>query len=270
MPNPSILTPYPADFKVPSVSTGFFKPTSGNAGGGPIFTGSAASGLGIPRPGATISTNEFGLDVTELAWDVQTAKALGLKPEPRDPHPYIGGMYCTESSSTDGEGLMSVVRATYKGLVKNQVRPAERQLFVNTTTDTVQLQNGSTIVGGGGAGNQIGTATANILTVQVALPSPVFSLRGASTSEPDSTLLGKFFKSPPRAPAVNTLFEWPIITYLVNATATLGYLQYKPIDAGWLMDKQEWNEAALHYEVTQQFRLIYRLAGIRAPNADGS
>ena len=212
--------------------------TFNTAAGGvpPVLRGSAAAGKLTLRPGSRTSMNEFGLDVTERAFDCATEVAQTLKPELHDPDPYNPGMVCTDSGVDDGEGRQSIVRATYKGLIRGRLREPRRCL----TTDT-EMQE----------------ATVNSKKVEgIAVPTAVYTLRGALDREPSNSDVGHY-GTPPRAPTVPAGYDFtaPIVG---AGTLTLHFI---PNPRGWLLEKRDWNEAGAYYEATEQWRLRYLYAG---------
>ena len=165
------------------------------------------------------------------------------------------------------------MRATYKGLVSGNIRPAQRSLSTDVRSDSIVLPDGVTTAGGGGLviGDGLtggGAVQVKTVTVQnIPVPNPVFALRGALATQPDMTQLGTFAKQPPQAPPIAPLYEYPVVASLGSVSVIIVVLQYVPTALGWLCDKLEWSEAGLHFEVTQQFRMDYRLYNTRAPTA---
>ena len=252
--------------------TGFLNGSMAGAPVGvpPVYLGTANTSLGVPQVGAPLSITDSGLDVVEEAWVCRTTAAATLKPEPYDAHPYLANMYCDTSTSTTEEGKMSLIRATYYGLVKGTPRPAKSSFTNDTSPQTLTFTNGATAVGGGSGGDATGSTAANTITISgIPVPSPVYTLRGSTNTQPDATQLGAFVLAPPGVPAIAPTFVYPAYARAgIQAPWVLvATLVFAPFAGGWVCDRLEWVRRGFCYEVTQQWRMEYQISDYIYPTA---
>lgn len=273
----AIMTPYPVGYLPPVTASNFYAGGQGLSGyfadppvGARRALGSAALARLTPAPGATLTINEYGLDEISREWVCPSVAAYQIRPDIRDADPYIPGLYCSSSVVVDGEGRMSTVRATYKGLLNNQTRPAERSVSVDTDMQTLTVKTGTTaIIGGGsGIGNNAGVITDNYRTIpDMPVISPIYTLRGAAKDEPSLATLGLHDPNPPRAPAVPETYVYPVYAQqgLGTAMVLVGNMTFEPDPLGWVCEHIEFDEAANYYQVRQQWRLKYVLKSFSLP-----